>query len=232
LQAAKGDAYISVMADLETPPELIIEFVRYWKEGYSVVFGEKTQSNKGKLDKAFRRFYYWATGSLSDFPLLGQVTGFGLFDRTAIDAILRLKDPESSSRHVIPELGFRTKLVSYSQPRRRHGRSGFGLYQSIAFGIESICRTSRKPIRLMTLIGFLTALICFLIGGIYLILKLLNWDSFSIGFAPILIGVFFIGAIQLFSIGIIGEYVAIVAVRQRSEKRAAVIEDDRINFEP
>jgi glycosyltransferase involved in cell wall biosynthesis len=230
LAAANGDAYICIMADLETPPEKIPEFVKHWEEGYPVVFGQKVRSDKGRIDDLKRRFYYFAVNKLSDYQLYRHVTGFGLFDRKVIDAIVQLKDPEGASRYVIPELGFRAMLVPYEQGVRKHGKSSYSMYKSISFGIESICRNSQKPLHIMTVAGFGIAVLSLLIGLVYLILKLLLWDSFSAGFAPLLIGVFFLGAIQIFCIGLIGEYVSIISERQRSGQKAPVIEDERINF--
>jgi glycosyltransferase involved in cell wall biosynthesis len=230
LTALSGDAAISLSGDLQTPPEMIPQFIKYWEEGYPVVFGQKTKSHNSLLDWTMRRLYYRIIRFLSDTPHYDQVTGFGLFDRKVVDTVIKNRDVNTLSRHLIPDLGFKVKLVEYTQDKRKYGRSSFSLFGKFTFGIMSICTTSRKPLSLMTMFGFFSACFSFLVGLLYLIIKLLNWGSFMMGQAPVLIGVFFLGSVQLFCLGLIGEYVGLIIERMRFQNMPLVIEEERINF--
>ena len=230
LMATRGDVVISVAGDQQDPPELIPEFIRHWEQGYPVVFGQKTSSENKRFDWFARSFFYWVIKRLSDTPPLSQVTGFGLLDRSVVDVLNKMRDSETPIRYLIPDLGFRVKLIPYVQDRREKGRSSYNLYKRLSFGILAICISSRKPLRFMTISGFLFSVTSLLIGMVYLVYKLLNWNSFSAGAAPLLIGVFFIGSVQLFCLGLIGEYVGIITEGLRSKGRPMVVEDERINF--
>lgn len=228
---ATGDAVVVMPCDMQDPPEMIPDFIKYWQEGYPVVMGQKESSENGVFDRFLRKIYYGIIDKLSEVPQQKQVTGFGLFDRSVICDLSRSNDTETSMRHLLADLGYRTKLLPYTQAARTAGKSSYNLYRFIDFGILSMCSTSRKPLYLMTMMGCVAAAISFVIGLVYLIYKLVFWESFAAGSTPVLIGVFFLGSVQLFCLGLIGEYVGIMSERVKSQNRPLVTEDERINFD-
>lgn len=228
---ATGDAVVVMPCDMQDPPEMIPEFVRYWEEGFPVVMGQKESSENGPIDRFLRKIYYDIIDKLSEIPQQKQVTGFGLFDRQVVFELSRNNDTETAMRHLLADLGFRTKLIPYTQAKRTAGKSSYNLYRFIDFGILSVCSTSRKPLFLMTMVGCFASAISFAIGLVYLIYKLIFWDSFAVGSTPVLIGVFFLGSVQLFCLGLIGEYIGIMSERIKSQHRPLVTEDERINFD-
>ncbi|MEG1517378.1 MAG: glycosyltransferase family 2 protein [Raoultibacter sp.] len=226
-----GDGVVVMPCDLQDPPEMIPDFVKYWEEGYPVVMGQKAESKNNAFDRFLRKTYYAIIDYFSEVPQVKQVTGFGLFDRCVIDELARTNDTETSMRHLIADLGYRTKLLPYTQAKRTAGKSSYNLYRFVDFGIMSLCSTSRKPLFMMTMLGCIASCISFLIGIVYLVYKLVFWDSFVAGSTPVLIGVFFLGSVQLFCLGLIGEYIGIISERLKSSVRPLVTEDERINFD-
>jgi glycosyltransferase involved in cell wall biosynthesis len=227
LQAA-GDAVIVIAADLQDPPELIPELVRLWREGHSVVLGQKMQSAETPLFFAIRKAYYRLVKRLADVDLLENVTGFGLYDRKVIEAFRELDDPYPYVRGLISELGFSVALVPYEQPRRVRGITKNNFYSLYDVAMLGITSHSKVPLRLATMLGFATSALSFLVGLGYLVYKLVFWDRFALGVAPVVIGLFFFASVQLFFIGIIGEYIG--AIHTRVTKRPLVVEKERINF--
>lgn len=226
-----GDAIIMIAADLQEPPELIEEFIQYWEEGYDVVFGQKTYSKENRIKFFLRSVYYKIIDFFSEYEQFAHVTGFGLYDRSVMQSFLisARQDPQMAPRHYVAEYGFKTRLIQYTQEKRKWGKSSYNLSTYFAFAITSLCNTSLRPLRIVTVIGLLTALCSAIIGIVYFIYKILNWNSFDVGIAPAVIGMFFLGAVQLLCIGILGEYINIV-LRKVSEK-TLVIEEERINFD-
>lgn len=223
-----GDALICIVCDLQDPPELIPEFLKKWEEGYKVVLGQKTKSKESKLMYGVRKIYYKLMEILSDVEHLDNVTGFGLFDKEVLNTIEWMDDPDPYIRGVVPELGYKTYLMEYTQKKRESGKSSYNFFKYFDFAITGLTHMSKKPLRVATLLGFIMSGCSFLLALVYLIMKLVYWDSFIMGTAPILIGMFLLGSIQLAFIGVIGEYIG--AILTRVSKRPMVVEEERINF--
>ena len=225
---ASGACIIYLASDLQDPPEMIPEFVRLWEEGNEVVLAQKTNTSEAFTFKMVRHAYYHLIGRLSDVELVKNATGFGLYDRRVIDAIRDIGDPYPYFRGLICELGYKRALVPFTQPQRKRGftkNNFYTLYDNAMLGITS---HSKIPLRLATLTGFVLGAISFVIAAAYLVYKLLYWKSFELGLAPVLIGIFFFGAVQLFFTGIIGEYLG--AIHTHILNHPPVIERERINF--
>ena len=226
-----GDAVICLTCDFQDPPEMIPEFIEKWQEGYDVVWGQKVQSDEGKIKYLCRKIYYAVIDSFSDVKQLRQVIGFGLMDQSVVDIIMiqMEQDPYLHFRHLIPEYGFKVCLLPYYQQKRQHGKSSYGLSQYFSFALVSLCNTSMKPLRMMTVLGMLVALGSVIVALFYLFYKLTHWYTFDAGMAPIVIGLFFVSAVQLFCLGILGEYIGIIL--RRVSKRINVVEEELINFD-
>lgn len=225
---ARGDAIISMASDLQDPPERIPEFIEKWEQGFSVVAGVKKVSETSFVFHLLRTFYYRALRSLSDVNLIENFTGFGLYDRIVIDAIRRIDDPYPYFRGLIADLGFEVAEVVFTQPRRKRGISKNNFYTLYDLAMLGLTNYTKIPLRLATMLGFFSAVISFLIGAAYLIYKLIFWYQFSLGSAPLVVGLFFLGSIQLFFLGIVGEYIG--AIYTQVMHRPLVIEKERINF--
>jgi glycosyltransferase involved in cell wall biosynthesis len=226
---AKGDAIVTMASDLQDPPELISDFITKWEEGYPIVAGVKPKSHESPLMFLIRRSYYKLIGKISDVPLLQNFTGFGLYDRAVIEVIRKLEDPYPYFRGLIAELGFSVAKIQYVQPKRVRGITKNNFYTLYDIGMLGITSHSKVPIRLAAMAGFTLGFASLCVSLIYTVLKLMDWDRFQAGTAPVLIGLFFFSSIQLFFIGILGEYVA--AIHTQVLKRPLVIEKLRINFD-
>lgn len=228
---ASGDAIIAIACDLQEPPEMIPEFIKEWENGYEVVFGQKTKSMENPFKYMCRKLYYEIIDIFSDYEQYHQITGFGLITRAVRDVILiqKKQDPGMNIRHIVGQYGFKVKLLPYTQRKRERGTSGFNMYGYYEFAISSLCRTSLKPLRLMTVLGVFTSIGCIIIALFYLIYKLTHWTSFNVGIAPLVIGLFFVSGITLFCIGILGEYVGIILGRVTD--KPVVVEREALNFE-
>ncbi len=225
---ATGDAAIVMAADLQDPPERLPEFIQKWEEGYKVVVGVKTKSREPGVFFFLRSVYYRILRKLSDVPLIDNFTGFGLYDRQVVDILRSLNDPYPYFRGLIADLGFERAQIEFEQPRRKRGISKNNFYTLYDMAMLGVTGYTKIPLRLATMFGFLAALTSFLIGLVYLIYKLLFWFQFSLGAAPVVIGLFFIGSVQLFFLGIVGEYIG--AIYTQVMHRPLVIEKERINF--
>lgn len=229
LLQAQGCAIINMASDLQEPPELIGCFIRKWEEGWKVVVGVKPESHETVPMFALRRIYYATIGRIADVKLIPHYTGFGLYDREVIEAFRRIDDPYPYFRGLIADMGFDHAEVPYTQPNRKRGitkNNFYALYDMAMLGITS---HSKVPLRLATMTGFGLSAISLLIALGYLIFKILNWNHMSFGLAPILIGFFFFASVQLFFIGLLGEY--ILQIHTQVQKRPLVIERERINFD-
>lgn len=224
-----GDATICIVCDLQDPPEMIPTFLEKWEEGYKVVFGQKTKSKENPLMFQVRKLYYHIMELLSETEHLENVTGYGLFDKEVLDMIRWMDDPDPYIRGLIPQLGYKTCLVEYTQQKRTSGKSSYNFSRYFDFAITGLTHVSQKPLRIVTMLGLSMAVVSFIIAIVYLIFKLTHWYSFEIGTAPILIGIFLLGSIQLASLGIIGEYIG--SIMTKVTKRPMVVEEERINFE-
>jgi hypothetical protein len=215
-------------SDLQDPPEKIPEFIRKWEQGYKVVIGVKTSSQESGLFYLLRSLYYRVLCSLSEVRLIENFTGFGLYDRKVIEILRELNDPYPYFRGLIADIGFDIARIEFDQPRRKRGLSKnnfFTLYDLAMLGVVSY---TKVPLRLAAMFGFFSGAISFLIGLVYLIYKLADWRNFSLGLAPVVIGLFFLGSVQLFFLGIVGEYIS--QIYTLSLRRPLVIEKERINF--
>lgn len=228
LHQANGDAVVPICTDLQDPPELVEQFVRKWEEGFKIVLGKKEKTADSILMGLTRRCYYWLVDSISDTPQVRDATGYGLLDRDVVKWILSTGDHFFYMRGLIAETGFDLALVPYHRPARQHGVTKNSLYDLYVQAMNGITAQSKLPLRLSALLGFVLSCCSLLTGLIYLIYKLVYWDSFSVGQAPIVIGIFFLGSVQLFFLGLIGEYIG--AIHTRLFQRWLVIERERINF--
>ncbi len=229
LKQAYGDAVIMIASDLQDPPSLISQFIKKWEEGFKVVLGVKTHSEETPIFFALRTLYYRTLQALSEMPLVEHATGFGLFDQEVIKMLRTLVDPYPYFRGLIVELGYERAVITYDQPKRKRGLTKNNFYTLYDMAMLGMTNHSRVPLRLATMLGFAVAFFSFLVGAFYLVYKLINWNSFSLGSAPIVIGLFFFSAIQLFFLGIVGEYIG--ALYTQVLNRPLVVEKERINFD-
>jgi glycosyltransferase involved in cell wall biosynthesis len=226
---APGDAVISMVADLQDPPEMIPEFVQRWRQGYQVVIGIKRRSHEHSLMVFIRRLYYKLVGGISDIPLIENYTGFGLYDRVVVEAVRATGDRYPYFRGLIADLGYARAEIPYTQPRRERGISKNNFYSLYELAMLGITSHSRVPLRLATMAGFALSAASLLVAMAYLIAKLLFWYRFPANTAPILIAQFFFASVQLFFIGILGEYIGVILTQVT--KRPLVIEKERVNFD-
>ncbi|MDO8644140.1 MAG: glycosyltransferase family 2 protein [bacterium] len=229
LLQAEGEAVISVVADLQDPPTLIKDFLTQWEAGRKIVIGVKKKSQEFPLMFLIRKTFYKLIGSLSEVEQVSNFTGFGLYDKKFITVLRSIEDPYPYFRGLICDLGSDIARVEYEQPKRLHGKTKNRFYDLYDMAMLGITNHSKLPLRLATMLGFLVAMGSALTGLIYLIYKLLFWQDFSVGMAPLVIGFFFFAAVQLFFIGIIGEYIG--SIHTQVLKRPLVVEKERVNFD-
>ena len=226
---ATGDAVILVAADFQDPLDMIPKFVAGWEEGYQIVCGIKKTSQENKLVYFMRSCYYKLIKKLSSVEQIEHFTGFGLYDKSFIEVLRGLDDRMPFLRGIVAELGGKRKEIPYEQKKRRAGKTHNNLYSLYDAAMLSFTSYTKIGLRIATLSGILLSAIGFLVALVYLVLKLVYWDRFVAGQAPILIGVFLMGSIQLFFIGLVGEY--ILNINARMLRRPLVVEEQRINFE-
>lgn len=225
---APGDAVIFLASDLQDPPELIEQFIPLWENGSRVVAAVKNESEESPLFFLVRKIYYRIVARLADVDLLLNFTGYGLYDRRTVEYLRASEDPYPYLRGQISEIGFPVARVPFVQPRRKRGFSKNNFYTLYDIAMLGFTNHTKVPLRLATIAGFTMALFCFGVSLGYLIYKLINWDSFQLGLAPIVVGLFFIGSVQLFFIGVLGEYIG--AIHTKVTKRPLVVERERLNF--
>lgn len=227
---ASGDAVIYIVSDLQDPPELIPDLIQQWENGNELVLLQKTRSKESKIMFLLRTLFYKVLDLITDndVKLAENCTGSGLFDKKIIDVVRDIDDPYPYFRGLLCEIGFNRSYVQYEQPLRKDGKTSNNFYTLYDIGMLGVIKYSKKPLRFMTYLGFSMSVIMFILSVLYLVLKLIFWNTFSIGIAPIIISVLFIGAIQLFSLGILGEYVG--AIYTRVDKKPLVVVKERINF--
>jgi glycosyltransferase involved in cell wall biosynthesis len=229
LLQAQGDAVISLVADFQDPPEMIPEFIKKWEEGFKIVVGIKSQSKESPVFFAIRKLYYRIVTRLSDIQLVKNFTGFGLYDRRIIEILREINDPYPYFRGLICDIGFERAELEYVQPTRRRGFTKNNFYTLFDMAMLGITNHSKIPLRLATLAGFGLGFLSLLVALFYLSYKLVYWHSFQLGFAPLIIGIFFFASVQLFFIGILGEYIG--SIQTQVLKRPLVVEKERINFD-
>ena len=223
-----GDCVISMVCDFQDPLELIPQYLQEWENGYKIVIGIKTSSKENKLMYWARSMYYKFVKKFSDVEQIQHFTGSGLYDREFIEVLRNLNDPTPFLRGIVAELGFKRKEIEYEQPQRRAGKTSNNLYTLYDAAMLSFTSYTKVGLRLVTLFGAITMFISFIIGIVYLIMKLLYWDRFEAGMIPLLLAVLFLGSVQILFLGMVGEYV--LSINQRVMKRPLVIEEERINF--
>ena len=226
---ARGDAVIVLVSDLQDPPELIKEFIAKWEEGSLVVIAVKQNSDESPLFFAIRKLYYELVSKLAEIDLNKNATGFGLYDRRFVDILKEMHDPYPYFRGLVSEIGFPLVKIPYHQPVRKRGITSNNFYRLYDMAMLGITNHSKVPLRMATMIGFAVSFLSLLVALGYLVFKLLYWNQFSLGLAPLVVGLFFFGSVQLFFIGILGEYIG--AIHTQVLKRPHVVELERINFD-
>ena len=224
-----GDCTITICADFQDPVELIPTFVHEWEKGYKIVIGRKTKSQENSLVYFLRSCYYKLIRKMSSVDMIEHFTGFGLYDRSFIQTLRELNDPTPFIRGIVAELGPERKEIEYTQPQRRAGKTHNNWYSLFDAAMLSFTSYTKVGMRLAEFVGFTVSALSFLVGLFYLIAKLVYWDSFTAGYAPTMIAVFFMGGVQLSFMGFLGEYV--MAMNTRIMSRPLVVEECRINFD-
>lgn len=224
-----GDCTICMCCDFQDPVEMIPKLVHEWENGYKIVCAIKTTSKENKIMRFLRTCYYKLIRKMSDVEQIEHFTGFGLYDKSFIEVLRNLKDPSPFLRGIVAELGYRRKDIPYEQAKRRAGKTHNNFYTLYDAAMLSFTSYTKIGLRLATFCGVGVGIVSFLVGMVYLILKLIMWDNFPMGMAPVLIGMCFLGSVQLFFIGLLGEYV--LNINTRVMNRPLVIEEERLNFD-
>jgi glycosyltransferase involved in cell wall biosynthesis len=230
LYQAKGDAIALLLSDLQDPPELLREMIIEWERGTLVVVGIKITSEEGGLMYGIRTAYYRLVAKLTDIQVFEHFTGFGLYDRKIID-ILRTQfgDPYPYLRGMIAEVGFAHTKIQYNQKSRSRGITKNNFYTLYDLAMLGITNLSKVPLRVFTFCGFALSAASLLLAFVYLVYKLIFWNRFTVGLAPVVIGVFFLMSIQMIGLGVLGEYIG--SIHTMVQNRPLVIEKERINFD-
>lgn len=223
-----GDASIYIPCDFQEPPELIPEFVKAWEEGYKVVCGQKTSSKEGRIKYGCRSLFYKIIRTLSDTPQYEHISGICLCDREVSEQCAKV-DYDYQFRFAIADMGCDVKLIQYEQQERKSGKSSYNIWRSLSFAITAMVTTSTTPLRIMTVAGTIMSFISFVVGMIYLVMKLMFWQNYPLGMAPLLIGMFFLGSVQIFALGLLGEYVGEILKRVSTLPDVALSE--KLNIE-
>jgi len=226
---ARGDAVLLLASDLQDPPEMIPLFISHWEKGFRVVLATKPESDESSSLFMLRKAYYSFLGRISETPLIANATGAGLFDRTVVEILRQVRDPYPYFRGLLCEIGYEIATVDFRQPRRSRGITKNNFYTLYDIAMLGITNHSKVPLRIMTLLGFTLAFGSFLVSFVFLVAKLIYWDAFELGMSPLIVGMFFLGAVQLFFIGMLGEYIGSIHTRMRS--MPLVIEKERLNFD-
>lgn len=228
LLQTESDATILMASDFQDPIELIPKYIEKWKAGSKIVLGKKKSSKENKVIFSLRNFFYKFLNLISENDLTINTTGSGIFDREVINELKNLNEPYPYFRGLITELGFDVSFIEFDQPKRLGGETKNNFYTLYDIAMLGIVKHSRKPLRFMVLIGFMSSFLCLLTATIYLFYKIIFWNSFSVGIAPIVIGLFLIASIQITLLGLVGEYIGVILLNQK--KTPLVIERERINF--
>lgn len=229
LMQASGDCTILFCADFQDPLEMIHKLVREWEKGYMVVTAIKTESQENKLVRFFRTIYYKTIKKISNTEIIEHFTGFGCYDKSFIEVLRGIDDPVPFLRGVVAEFAGNRSSIEYEQQKRRAGKSHIRFFTLYDMAMKSFTSYTKIGLRMCTFFGFGLAIVCFIIAFVYFIRKLVNWNAFDFGIPVILIGIFFISAVQLIFLGFLGEY--ILTINQRIMHRPLVVERERINFE-
>jgi polyisoprenyl-phosphate glycosyltransferase len=225
----KGDCVIALASDLQDPPELIPELLEKWEEGFKVALLVKPDSEELWPMSAIRKYYYKLVTSISEIPLVRNATGAGLYDKVVVEILRSIDDPYPYIRGLVSEIGFPIAKIPFVQPRRTHGITKNNFYSLYDMAMLGIIKHSKVPLRLMTMSGFFLSIISILVAFFFLGMKLLFWDSFTMGMAPLLLGIFFFASVQITMMGVLGEYIGSIHTHVR--KLPLVVEQERVNFE-
>ena len=228
LLQTNSDATILMASDFQDPIDLIPKYIEEWKKGKKIVLGEKTSSEESIIKYSARTLFYNFLNKISEFELPINTTGSGIFDKTVIEKLKNINDPYPYFRGLIAEIGENINTIEFKQPKRKSGRTKNNLITLYDIGILGVVKHSRKPLRFMTLLGFSASIVSFLVGVIYFFYKLIFWNSFTLGIAPIVIGIFIVSSIQITLLGLVGEYIGVILLHQRN--MPLVVEKERINF--
>lgn len=228
LSQAEGDCAVLMYADMQDPPEVIPDFVKKWEEGYKVVVGIKSKSKENPLMYMVRGAYYRLLDKISDVEHIKQFDGFGLYDASFIEELRKLEDPLPYLRGIVSEIGPQRAYVEYVQETRKHGKSSFSFMKYYDVAMLGITSSSKAVMRMATFLGMILSCCCIVIALVTLVLKIVYWDYYSVGTAAVIIGIFFVGGIQTFFLGFVGEY--IVNINQRTMRHPIVVEKERINM--
>lgn len=223
-----GDACLLMASDFQDPIELISKYVEEWKNGNKIVLGEKISSEESPSIFFIRKFFYKFINKISENKLSQNTTGSGIFDKSVIKKLREIKDPYPYLRGLINEMGEEIKTIKFNQPKRLFGKTKNNIFTLYDIGMLGIVKHSRVPLRFTILVGFLFSLMSLGVAVYYFIYKIFNWDSFELGIAPLVIGIFLFVSIQILLLGIIGEYIGIILMHQRN--MPLVTEKERINF--
>lgn len=229
LLQSRGDCAIYLAADLQDPPSLIPMFLEKWRSGAEVVFGVKPYSETNRIVHWLRKAFYWVLDKSTDTPIVRNATGFGLYDKSVIEELRTLNDIYPYVRGLVCDLGYTLDVVEFVQPQRSGGKTKNNLLSLYDMAMLAFVNHSLLPIRIMSFLGLFSALLCMLIGGCYFVLKLLYWDSFPLGTAPLLLGFFLVNSVILVGIGTLGEYLA--GTHRQVMQRPLVMVREWVNFE-
>jgi glycosyltransferase involved in cell wall biosynthesis len=224
-----GDATVYLASDLQDPPELIPQFLEQWEKGWQVVLAVKPVSQTNFLVHRLRKMYYGLLQRISEVEIVQDCTGFGLYDHRVIKELRKIQDPYPFLRGLICELGFPIATIAFAQPRRLRGITKNNFYSLFDIAMLGIISHSKVPLRLATFFGLILGFFSFAVALYYTIMKLLYWDSFPMGLAPLTIGFFLFMSLVFIFIGLLGEYIA--SIHTYVQHRPIVIEKERINFE-
>lgn len=228
-QYATGDCAFMIFGDLQDPPEMLPQFVKKWEEGFKCIVGQRKKSEENRVMYALRRLYYWVVDTLSDTKQIEMVNGYGLYDRAFLDILTQIDETKPFFKTVLNEYGIDMCIVQYEQAVSKRGKSNFNFLKNYDFAMHGITSSTKLLMRLATFISIFVAIICMCLAIWVFVRKLLFWDTFPLGSASIMVGVFFLGAIQLFFIGVLGEY--IISINERIGKKPRVVVEKTINFD-
>lgn len=226
--ASDADATVYMASDLQDPPEMIPDFIKFWEAGYKLVLATKPESKGNLLMHKLRRLYYRTLDRISSINVIKDSTGFGLYDKSIIEKLREINDPYPFLRGLVSELGYEAKLIEFEQPRRLKGLSKNNAYTLYDIAMLGIVSHSMVPIRIGGFVGFLIGVLSAITGLVFLILKLVYWDRFPMGSAPLVVGMFFLFGFLLCYMALIGEYVG--SIHTYIKNRPIVVEEERINF--
>ena len=225
---ASGDACILMNSDFQDPIELIPKYIKEWEQGNQIILAQRISSDENFFLNSFKNFFYKFINKISDVPLMRNTTGSGLFTKNIVDQIRKIDDPYPYFRGLLSEISSQIKLIQFHQPKRSGGETKNNFYTLYDIGVLGIVKHSKLPLRLMTFIGFFTSIASIITAAVFFFYKILFWDSFDVGIAPLVIGLFTIASVQIFLLGFIGEYVMTILTHTR--KLPLVVEKERINF--